>query len=361
MGRQRLSELDAEDREHYQERLDREIAALKTLHHPNIVRVHSFDWWPELESGFPYLVMDYIDGPPLLGLAGARHAVARAGLQPSSKSSPRAIEHMHSLGIYHRDFKSDNVLVRTDGEPVVIDFGIARPQLALNLTRAASVGTVTYYAPEYARYCDSAAFSRGEPFDWKPDDRPARGRLHAVPGPHRASGRSPSTPPRSRARPAVLLAIKNEIPPHPSDVDARACRARSGTSRWRSSRRTAAEAAVRARGRGAAPGRARGRGRGRPRLDRPVRRRRRGCGPGCREPDEAGEVVEAAEKLSEHRAPPADEAELGGGGKASRGTKLRRDRVSTCRREHGSVPSTRARVRRPWSHLRVRRILSRAQ
>jgi hypothetical protein len=219
MGRQRLSELDAEDREHYQERLDREIAALKTLHHPNIVRVHSFDWWPELEAGFPYLVMDFVDGYPLY--VWREHAApSLARVCAVFEKLAAAVEHMHELGIYHRDFKSDNVLVRADGEPIVIDFGIARPRLALNLTRAASVGTVTYYAPEYARYCDSAAFSRGEPFEWRPTtDLYAIGyMLYRV-----LTGTRPF--PRDSAalesEAAVLIAIKTELPPHPSDADPR--------------------------------------------------------------------------------------------------------------------------------------------
>jgi eukaryotic-like serine/threonine-protein kinase len=315
IGRQRLSELDAEDREHYHERLDREIAALKTLHHPNIVRVHSFDWWPELESGFPYLVMDFIDGLPLY--AWREHAASSlARVCSVFEKLAVAIEHMHALGIYHRDFKSDNVLVRADGEPVVIDFGIARPQLALNLTRAASVGTVTYYAPEYARYCDSAAFSRGEPFDWKPTtDLHAVGyMLYRV-----LTGIRPfpldSAALESEA--AVLLAIKNEIPPHPSDVDARVPRTlgdvamallEKDAGKRPQSAREVAEQLRRARDAGA----------GDRAWTDPFDVDGASIAPAAVEPDAAGQVVEAAEKLSEHRPPPADEAELGGGGKAQR-------------------------------------------
>lgn len=223
IGRQRLSGLDAEDREHYQDRLDREIAALKTLHHPNIVRVLSFDWWPELESGFPYMVMDFVDGHPLYEWR-ERAAPSLARVCSVFEKLAAAIEHMHALGIHHRDFKSDNVLVRGDAEPVVIDFGIARPTLARELTRAASVGTVTYYAPEYARYCDSAAFARGDPFDWRPTTD-----LHAV-GYMLYRVLTGSRPfPRDAAaldsEAAILLAIKTEIPPHPSDLDPRIPRA----------------------------------------------------------------------------------------------------------------------------------------
>lgn len=307
IGRQRLSELDAEDREHYQERLDREIAALKTLHHPNIVRVHSFDWWPELETGFPYLVMDFVDGSPLY--VWREHAASsHARVCGVFEKLAAAVEHMHGLGIYHRDFKSDNVLVRGDGEPVVIDFGIARPQLAIDLTRAASVGTVTYYAPEYARYCDSAAFRRGEPFDWKPTtDLHAVGyMLYRVLTGNRPF---PSDPAALENEVAVLLAIKTEVPPHPSEVDPRVPRAlgdvamalleKDPTNRPQSAR-ALAELLRQSREAGAGD-----RAWTEPFDIEPTSGPRSPPDPGL------GAAVDAAEKLPEHTAPARDAAELG--------------------------------------------------
>lgn len=227
IGRQRFTAaLDAEDRLHYEERLDREIAALKTLHHPNIVRIHTFDWWPGLEDGFPYLVMDYVDGLPLYTWQETATPSLDRICQVFEKLAG-AIEHMHSLGIYHRDLKSQNVLVRANGEPVIVDFGIARPRVALNVTQAATVGTITHYSPEYARYIDSAAFSRGEPFEWKPTTD-----LHAVgymlydlltgqpPYPYEKS------PPTSEAQ--LLVAIKHDIPPRPTELNPRVPEALSG-------------------------------------------------------------------------------------------------------------------------------------
>ena len=167
IGRQRLSALPPEERVHLEERLDREIAALASLRHPNIVRVHSFERWPDLEGGYPYLVMDYVEGSRLDDWRAAT-APSLARICEVFAKIATAVEHIHRLGIFHRDLKSANVLVRTDGEPIIIDFGIARPRIATDVTRAATVGTVTHFAPEYARYFDSAAFSRGEAFDWQP-------------------------------------------------------------------------------------------------------------------------------------------------------------------------------------------------
>jgi serine/threonine protein kinase len=228
IGRHRLSEFDAEDRENYEVRLDREIAALKTLHHPNIVRVHSFDWWPHLEDGFPYLVMDFVEGRPLL--AWRKHAAPSfAKICEVFEKLAAAIEHMHSLGIYHRDFKSENVLVRGDGEPVIIDFGLVRPQLTLNISRAGSVGTIPHYAPEYARYCDSAAFGRGEPFEWKATtDLHAVGyMLYQVITGHRPF---PQDTAALKNEAAILIAIKTEIPANPADLDPRVPRPLGGVA-----------------------------------------------------------------------------------------------------------------------------------
>lgn len=310
IGRQRLSGLDGEDREHYQERLDREIAALKMLHHPNIVRVHTFDWWPELEGGFPYLVMDFVDGSPLYAWREeGRPSLARVCAVFEKLAA--AIEHMHGLGIFHRDFKSDNVLVTGDGEPMVIDFGIARPKLALDLTRAASVGTVTYYAPEYAKFCDSAAFGRGDPFDWKPTtDLHAVGyMLYRV-----LTGTRPF--PRDDAalknEATVLIAIKTEIPQHPSDVDPRIPRELGDIAmalldkdpaRRPQSARELAESLRQARAAGA----------GERAWTEPFDLRGEHAVPGAAAVGD-GHVVDAMEKLEERRpSPTRDEAELGAG------------------------------------------------
>ena len=151
----RLGDLRDEDRESTIERLDREIAALKSLRHPNIVRVHSFDRWPEMESGYPYLVMDLVDGTPLQEwIAVAAPSVAR--IVAAFEKVADALAHMHELGIIHRDLKSQNILVTAGGEPFIVDFGIARPRVAYDVTRAAGVGTLSHLTPEYVAYLDSA-------------------------------------------------------------------------------------------------------------------------------------------------------------------------------------------------------------
>ncbi|MEM1447581.1 MAG: serine/threonine-protein kinase [Planctomycetota bacterium] len=76
------------------------------------------------DDGEPYLVMEYVDGEHAdayarrLDLAERLELFVRIGL---------AVEHAHSRGVVHRDLKPANVLVRGDGNPRLLDFGIARP------------------------------------------------------------------------------------------------------------------------------------------------------------------------------------------------------------------------------------------
>ena len=168
LSRERLADLTAEDRAHNEERAEREILALKSLRHPNIVRVHSFERWPGLEDGFPYLVMDFIAGDQLYQWRLKGSPSLRRICEVLIKIST-AVNYMHGLGLFHRDLKSENILVRsTDGEPILVDFGIARPKASYTVTRAQNtLGTITHYAPEYAAWSCSPEFYKGQPFEWK--------------------------------------------------------------------------------------------------------------------------------------------------------------------------------------------------
>lgn len=166
IARQRQAELPAADRGASEERFHREVSALMGLHHPNIVRIRAFDRWPDAEEGYPYLVMDYVEGAgPREWREEARPSLAQI-CQVFEKIAG-ALGHMHRLGIAHRDLKNENIIVRADGEPILVDFGLARPERAYAVTQASGIGTLTHLAPEYITYCDSRAWGR-EPFAWSP-------------------------------------------------------------------------------------------------------------------------------------------------------------------------------------------------
>jgi predicted Ser/Thr protein kinase len=220
IGQSRLSALPPDERASSVERLEREVAALMSLHHPNIVRVHSVERWPDLEGGFPYLVMDHVDGTPLQDWrAAASPSLGR--IVAVFEKIAGALAHMHELGIIHRDLKSQNVLVRTDSEPFIVDFGIARPRVAYDVTRAASVGTLTHLAPEYVVFLDSAEARNGSPFDWAPTtDLYALGYVlyEALVGQPPVPRPAGST---AKDEFELLAAIKSSVPRRPAEVDPR--------------------------------------------------------------------------------------------------------------------------------------------
>lgn len=126
-------------------RFDRECKALGRLSgHPNIVDVYTAG---TLDDGRPYLVLEYVDAGTLWQQLKRRpveeHTLLSVGEQLAS-----ALHEAHSSGVLHRDLKPENILMRSTGEAVLGDFGIARLQDGANTTSAAITASVAYAAPE---------------------------------------------------------------------------------------------------------------------------------------------------------------------------------------------------------------------
>jgi len=161
------SELPEEARRHLEQRTQREYDVLARLQHPNIVRVHGLGWWPR-PGAFPFLVMDFIEGVAFRRWV-SRDRPAFGQVVGALAKVARALDALHRAGVCHRDLKSENLLVRADGEPVLIDLGLAQLADATPLTGAqAIIGTYKHWAPEYAAFIDSDAHRRGERFPHGP-------------------------------------------------------------------------------------------------------------------------------------------------------------------------------------------------
>ena len=152
LAHQPLSAYSAAERQWVEERGDREIATLKSLRHPNIVRVHAFDRWPD-DEGRAFIVMDFVDGDRL-DVWRAKHSPSIRRICEVFLAIGRALHTAHKQDIHHRDLKCANVLVRlVDGQPVIVDWGISKPGSSYTITRAnATMGTSTHFAPEYCKW-----------------------------------------------------------------------------------------------------------------------------------------------------------------------------------------------------------------
>ena len=128
-------------------RFAREVTALESLEHPNVVRVLAHG---ELDDR-PFLVLECVDGGSLA------EAIARGPLTPARAAAvgaalADALEHAHERGVVHRDVKPSNVLLDGDGRPRLADFGVAQLDGSGTLTASGfTVGTAAYLAPEQVR------------------------------------------------------------------------------------------------------------------------------------------------------------------------------------------------------------------
>lgn len=134
-------------------RLRNELGALGAMQHPNIATAHSGGTLPD---GRPYIVMEYVEGVPILAFADAARLTLSARVKLFLQVCD-AIVHAHQRGVLHRDIKPSNVLV-ADIEGVlrvkVVDFGIARAlgnvpvDVATLTVDGRIVGTTPYMSPE---------------------------------------------------------------------------------------------------------------------------------------------------------------------------------------------------------------------
>ena len=128
-----------------------EAEAVARLQHANIVQLHEVG---ELQVGgedLPYFSIEFVAGGSLDKKLNGTAQPPRAAAALAEKLA-RAMHYAHSRGVVHRDLKPANVLLATDGEPKVADFGLAkRLDEGSDLSRTGTIlGTPHYMAPEQA-------------------------------------------------------------------------------------------------------------------------------------------------------------------------------------------------------------------
>jgi len=126
------------------ERFEREYKLIASLEHENIVRIY--------DQGFsgdhPYIAMEFLPGGTLA--SKNREGISSRDALRIISQIARALDPIHARGIIHRDLKPANILFRSNGEPVLVDFGLARDLgAASTLTIAGQVlATPRYMSPE---------------------------------------------------------------------------------------------------------------------------------------------------------------------------------------------------------------------
>ncbi|MEV1044931.1 protein kinase, partial [Streptomyces sp. NPDC049916] len=144
-----LAGYDPESARNLRARVLREARALARLDHPNVVTVHHIV--DPGEEGYPWIVMELVAGCSLQDRLAAG-PMAPAETAELGRGILSALRAAHASGIHHRDVKPANVLLRTDGRPVLTDFGIAAIRESTSLTATgALIGSPDYIAPERIR------------------------------------------------------------------------------------------------------------------------------------------------------------------------------------------------------------------
>ena len=133
------------------ERFRREAQSAASLSHPNIVNVYD---WGKYEGTY-FIVMEEVQGRTLAEILSTNKQLTSKQAAEIASEVAAALGFAHDNHVAHRDIKPANILIGTNGQVKVADFGIARALNApteSNLTQVGSVmGTATYFSPEQAQ------------------------------------------------------------------------------------------------------------------------------------------------------------------------------------------------------------------
>ena len=139
--------LDDEMLSQLREQFENEAQILATLSHPNLVRVTDYFTW----DGNEYLVMDFVEGESLAD------RIDRVGPQNEEQVLDWAgqlldtLAYCHRKGVLHRDIKPQNIIITTEGNAVLVDFGLVKlwdPDAPETRTVMRGAGTPEYAPPE---------------------------------------------------------------------------------------------------------------------------------------------------------------------------------------------------------------------
>ena len=137
-------------------RFIREAQIMANIHHPNVIRIYDVG---EV-NGQVYLVMKYIAGMNLEDFINQEEGQTLSKTVELMIQIAEALAIIHSQGIIHRDIKPLNIMIDSDGKPILMDFGIAKAGDTTNIdhknltVEGHILGTPSYMAPEQFKTSD---------------------------------------------------------------------------------------------------------------------------------------------------------------------------------------------------------------
>jgi serine/threonine-protein kinase len=129
----------------------RELEVLPRLERVGVVRLEGHGKWPDLCPLFLFIAMEYVPGLALYTWASKQRPTARQVARVLLELA-RQLAAIHAEGVVHRDVKGPNVLVRPEGQPVLVDFGVSTWPSASRVTGPLPPGSWPYRSPEVWRF-----------------------------------------------------------------------------------------------------------------------------------------------------------------------------------------------------------------
>lgn len=135
-------------------RFEREACVMARLHHPHVCSVYDAG---DID-GTPYLSMSYVTGQTLADRLAAGPPRRPQESVVVVRQLAGALQAVHDAGVVHRDIKPANIMINNDGQPIIMDFGLAHTSDAGPFAATAGpLGTPAYMSPELVAAADRPA------------------------------------------------------------------------------------------------------------------------------------------------------------------------------------------------------------
>jgi tetratricopeptide (TPR) repeat protein/tRNA A-37 threonylcarbamoyl transferase component Bud32 len=130
------------------ERFTNELRFARKITHKNVGRMFDLNE----DDGLHYITMEYVEGQDLRGFIRQSGQLALGTALSIAKQVCEGLAEAHRIGVIHRDLKPSNIMIDSDGNARIMDFGIAKSIEAPGATRVGiRIGTLNYMSPEQAQ------------------------------------------------------------------------------------------------------------------------------------------------------------------------------------------------------------------